>query len=84
MGTKFAILEVLFHQTGLFFCSVMLTTWHPLFAKVGTNFADKRRSLGRYSLFADSGHGVLVFFRVTTQGTIYLQECSRKNFERYN
>jgi hypothetical protein len=35
---------------------VKLTTWHPLFAKVGTNFSDKRRSLGQYSSFADSGH----------------------------
>jgi hypothetical protein len=36
-------------------------TLHPQKKKVPTNFTDNRRSLGRYSSFADYGHGICLW-----------------------
>jgi hypothetical protein len=42
----------------------MLTTWQHLPSKVGNHFADKWRSLGRYSLLADSDHGFFFYILI--------------------
>jgi hypothetical protein len=51
----------------------VLTTQHPLSAKVDTSFADGRWSLGRYCSIADTSNGVYSFY----YNAVYMLNASR-------
>jgi hypothetical protein len=48
--------------------NITLTTWHPLSANIGTNFADNCWSLGQYSSLVDSDHWAFILEVVFCKG----------------
>jgi hypothetical protein len=56
--------------------------WHPLSAKIGNYFADKRRLLGRCSSLADSYHGDFFYKDGDTNWVSFL-DVEAKNSETH-
>jgi hypothetical protein len=53
--------------------------WHPLSTKVSNLFANKRRSLGRYSSLADSDNGFFISFWFCVKVTEYEDKQGLRN-----
>jgi hypothetical protein len=62
--------------------SAALTKRHPSVLKFDTNFADERRSLGRYSSLADWGHGVFCFVCYYAKHKLWRQVRNVWNFKK--
>jgi hypothetical protein len=49
--------------------SAKVSSWRLLYAKVDTNYSDKRRSFGRYSSLEDLGHGFFYMHKLSCSCT---------------